>query len=372
MTITTLILRDSRRSSKNQNRIRTSRRLPGRPVLPHGLEQFHEGRQAEAVGSWSASRREHEQHHEQLPSGIRQLRRQSRHAVRQHGAQGVSITNKSFRSPRNKNTNFINYSKINSLKEPCDGCAAPYGYRNHMPLSQNTRRFAVSMMFFSRKIPEKNVFPHRVTCLFRTKCGTRRCRATWTPRRAVSTPSCRPSCAGTRSAGARRPVSCCCSLRTRASITRATVSSVGSSSRTTGVAIWTRAACTRTRRCRIILASRRSISRFDTVFFYLLHSSWAFPDGNDGSAGERGKVWWNGGKNVNLCWIWDDLLLTFTHNFSCFLTFYITHVFLHFPTIFHPFVHFPTITHDSSYSSTVFHTLSYLPYFSYLYPLQRK
>ncbi|XP_014209848.1 integrin beta-PS isoform X2 [Copidosoma floridanum] len=29
-----------------------------------------------------------------------------------------------------------------ALLEPCDGCAAPYGYRNHMPLSQNTQRFA--------------------------------------------------------------------------------------------------------------------------------------------------------------------------------------------------------------------------------------
>ncbi|XP_014230256.1 integrin beta-PS [Trichogramma pretiosum] len=32
-----------------------------------------------------------------------------------------------------------------ALIEPCDGCAAPYGYRNHMPLSQNTRRFATEV-----------------------------------------------------------------------------------------------------------------------------------------------------------------------------------------------------------------------------------
>ncbi|XP_014224421.1 integrin beta-PS-like isoform X1 [Trichogramma pretiosum] len=28
------------------------------------------------------------------------------------------------------------------LEEPCDGCAAPYGFQNHMPLSQNTQKFA--------------------------------------------------------------------------------------------------------------------------------------------------------------------------------------------------------------------------------------
>lgn len=31
-----------------------------------------------------------------------------------------------------------------SLREPCAGCAAPYGYRNVMPLSTDTYRFAVS------------------------------------------------------------------------------------------------------------------------------------------------------------------------------------------------------------------------------------
>ncbi|XP_058794533.1 integrin beta-PS [Phymastichus coffea] len=32
-----------------------------------------------------------------------------------------------------------------ALREPCDGCAAPYGYKNHMPLSQNTQRFAAQV-----------------------------------------------------------------------------------------------------------------------------------------------------------------------------------------------------------------------------------
>lgn len=31
-----------------------------------------------------------------------------------------------------------------SLKEPCAGCAAPYGYHNVMELSTDTHRFAVS------------------------------------------------------------------------------------------------------------------------------------------------------------------------------------------------------------------------------------
>lgn len=30
-----------------------------------------------------------------------------------------------------------------SLIEPCDGCAAPYGYKNIMRLSQDTSKFAV-------------------------------------------------------------------------------------------------------------------------------------------------------------------------------------------------------------------------------------
>jgi hypothetical protein len=33
---------------------------------------------------------------------------------------------------------------VNSLKEPCPGCAAPYGFHNVMALSTNTYRFAVS------------------------------------------------------------------------------------------------------------------------------------------------------------------------------------------------------------------------------------
>lgn len=29
--------------------------------------------------------------------------------------------------------------------EPCAGCAAPYGYKNAMPLSTDTYRFSVSL-----------------------------------------------------------------------------------------------------------------------------------------------------------------------------------------------------------------------------------
>lgn len=37
-----------------------------------------------------------------------------------------------------------------SLKEPCANCAAPYGFRNVMTLSQNTSQFAVSLVFKRR------------------------------------------------------------------------------------------------------------------------------------------------------------------------------------------------------------------------------
>ncbi len=30
------------------------------------------------------------------------------------------------------------------LEEPCDGCAAPYGFQHAMPLSENTNTFSVS------------------------------------------------------------------------------------------------------------------------------------------------------------------------------------------------------------------------------------
>jgi integrin beta 1 len=41
---------------------------------------------------------------------------------------------------------FVGVSMVPKvLEEPCDGCAAPYGYRNHMPLSQNTTRFATEV-----------------------------------------------------------------------------------------------------------------------------------------------------------------------------------------------------------------------------------
>ena len=31
------------------------------------------------------------------------------------------------------------------MKEPCPGCAAPYGYKNAMPLSTDTYLFSVSL-----------------------------------------------------------------------------------------------------------------------------------------------------------------------------------------------------------------------------------
>lgn len=31
----------------------------------------------------------------------------------------------------------------NRLEHPCENCEAPYGYRNHMPLSTNTAEFTV-------------------------------------------------------------------------------------------------------------------------------------------------------------------------------------------------------------------------------------
>ena len=36
------------------------------------------------------------------------------------------------------------FSPIYRLKEPCDGCAAPYGYKHHMQLSTDTSTFSVS------------------------------------------------------------------------------------------------------------------------------------------------------------------------------------------------------------------------------------
>ncbi|XP_001606384.1 integrin beta-PS [Nasonia vitripennis] len=36
---------------------------------------------------------------------------------------------------------YVNMASA-ALKHPCDGCAAPYGYRNHMPLSNNSTDFA--------------------------------------------------------------------------------------------------------------------------------------------------------------------------------------------------------------------------------------
>lgn len=37
----------------------------------------------------------------------------------------------------------VNIAIENRLEHPCDGCEAPYGYRNHMNLSQATAEFSV-------------------------------------------------------------------------------------------------------------------------------------------------------------------------------------------------------------------------------------
>lgn len=37
---------------------------------------------------------------------------------------------------------------FSSLDEPCTGCAAPYGFRNIMSLSNNANRFSVSHVVF--------------------------------------------------------------------------------------------------------------------------------------------------------------------------------------------------------------------------------
>lgn len=44
---------------------------------------------------------------------------------------------------KNKHYMYLLFFFNFSLVEPCDGCAAPYGYKNIMRLSQDTRHFAV-------------------------------------------------------------------------------------------------------------------------------------------------------------------------------------------------------------------------------------
>ena len=34
------------------------------------------------------------------------------------------------------------------LLEPCEGCAAPYGYKHHMPLNTDTSAFSVSLFLY--------------------------------------------------------------------------------------------------------------------------------------------------------------------------------------------------------------------------------
>lgn len=54
-------------------------------------------------------------------------------------------------------TTFRKPLKIYRLQQPCEGCEAPYGYKNHMTLDTNTKQFAVS---------ERNqlVLYHRCSC----------------------------------------------------------------------------------------------------------------------------------------------------------------------------------------------------------------
>ena len=37
------------------------------------------------------------------------------------------------------------FATLLRLREPCDGCAAPYGYKNHMSLTDDTDGFEVSV-----------------------------------------------------------------------------------------------------------------------------------------------------------------------------------------------------------------------------------
>lgn len=54
------------------------------------------------------------------------------------------------------------------LEEPCDGCAAPYGYRHIMPLTTDTRTFAVSLceklqiVFFAKVLLKKKRYRDNV------------------------------------------------------------------------------------------------------------------------------------------------------------------------------------------------------------------
>lgn len=71
--------------------LHASRRLPGRPVLPHGPQQVDGGRQRQTVFTRRPFGGIYAEYHDKLPPGIRQLRRQSRDALRQHRAKKVSL-----------------------------------------------------------------------------------------------------------------------------------------------------------------------------------------------------------------------------------------------------------------------------------------
>ena len=46
---------------------------------------------------------------------------------------------------------FVSNTSIYRLLEPCDGCAAPYGYKHHMRLNTDTSAFSVSNVTLTLK-----------------------------------------------------------------------------------------------------------------------------------------------------------------------------------------------------------------------------
>ena len=48
-----------------------------------------------------------------------------------------------YRKSLKKNCSSVLLFSLFRLEEPCDGCAAPYGFRHIMPLTIDTRTFAV-------------------------------------------------------------------------------------------------------------------------------------------------------------------------------------------------------------------------------------
>lgn len=56
-----------------------------------------------------------------------------------------------------QNYTLLHSQTIQSLKEPCPGCAAPYGYHNVMRLSTDTRQFSVSRICETPKKQSKSL-----------------------------------------------------------------------------------------------------------------------------------------------------------------------------------------------------------------------